>query len=109
MKNLLLEVSFRSDEYSEACNIDKIAIEMADDDVANIKRVQEFLKENNFVCSAEVNIDGSVVYLDESGKEFEDWSTGYHSFKVYKNEVFYYAQGDNHSGDQIESQGFRVE
>jgi hypothetical protein len=109
MKNLLLEVAFRSDDNSESYSIDKIAIELTDSDIDNVKKTQAILSENKFMDSTNITIDGSVEYLDDEGKVTNGWRTDYHALKVYSDSVYYYAQNKWHSGDQIESDSFTID
>jgi hypothetical protein len=113
VKKFELEIAFRSWDYSDSFEIDRVVLELSDKDISNINQAQEFIKTNGDIHSVKVDINGSVAYereTDEEGvfEEFDGWKTDTHSFVVYDNTVYYYAQNKYHSGDQIESEGFSI-
>ena len=113
VKKFELEIAFRSWDYSENFEIDRVVLELSDKDVENIKQAQEFIKSNDSIHSVRIDVDGSVVYeseTDEDGvfEENDGWRTDFHTLVVYDNSIYYYAQSKWHSGDQMESEGFSI-
>lgn len=106
MENLVIEkqIAFYSMEYSDAMSIEKLKINITPTDVANIKKAMELVKENSFITSINVDLNGHVEYLDDENVEVENWRVDVERFVVYSNSVYYYAQNKWHSGDQIESE-----
>ena len=106
MKNLVIEkgIAFYSMEYSDAMNIDKLKINLTPTDIDNIKSAMELVKNNKFISSINVDLDGNVEYFDDDNNEVEDWKVDVERLIVYgNNSVYYYAQNKWNSGDQIES------
>ena len=111
MENLVIEkqVAFYSKDYSDAMVIETLKIHVTPTDVANIKKAMEFVKENSFITSINIDLNGHVEYLDDDGDEVEDWVVDVERFVVYSDSVYYYAQNKWHSGDQIESEGIECD
>lgn len=98
------EVAFRSMDGSISNDIEKLLITLTDVDIANFKKGFALLKENNFIQSIKIDLDGFVDYLNDDNVVINDeWKVDVESFVVYENAIFYYAQNKWHSGDQIES------
>lgn len=110
MENLVFEkcVAFHSMESSDAMMIETLKIHVTPTDVANIKKSMELIKENSFITSINVEIDGIAEYFDDVNHEV-DWRADVDKFIVYDNSVYYYAQNKWHSGDQIESEEITIE
>jgi hypothetical protein len=110
MENLVFEkcIAFHSMEGSDAMMIETLKIHVTPTDVANIKKSMELIKENSFITSINVEIDGIVEYFDDVNHEV-DWRADVDKFIVYDNSVYYYAQNKWHSGDQIESEEITIE
>lgn len=106
MENLVIEkgIAFFSQEYSEAMQIETLKINVTPTDVDNIKKAMELVKQNSFITSINVDLNGHVEYLDDDNNEVEDWRVDVERFVVYSDSVYYYAQNKWHSGDQIESE-----
>ena len=111
MENLVIEkeIAFHSMEDSDAMGIEKLKINVTPTDVANIKKAMELVKENDFITSINVDLNGHVEYLDDENDEFENWRVDVERFVVYSDSVYYYAQNKWHSGDQIESDAITCE
>ena len=105
MKNLVIEkgIAFFAQDFSDAMSIDKLKINLTPTDIDNIKNAMELVKNNKFINSINVDLNGHVEYLNENGGEFENWIIDVERLVVYNNSVYYYAQNKWHSGDQIES------
>ena len=105
MENLVIEkqIAFHSMEYSDAMGIKTLKIHVTPTDIDNIKNAMELVKNNKFINSINVDLNGHVEYLNENGGEFENWIIDVERLVVYNNSVYYYAQNKWHSGDQIES------
>lgn len=106
MENLVIEkqIAFFAQDYSDAMQIETLKIHVTPTDVDNIKKAMEFVKNNDFISSIHIDLNGHVEYLDDDNKEFEEWITDVEGFVVYSDSVYYYAQNKWHSGDQIESE-----
>lgn len=111
MENLVIEkgIAFFAQDFSDAMSIETLKINVTPTDVENIKKAMEFVKNNNFVSSIHIDLNGHVQYLDEDGGEVEDWRVDVERFVVYSNSVYYYAQNKWHSGDQIESEAIECD
>jgi hypothetical protein len=111
MENLVIEkeIAFRSMEYSDSMEIETLKIHVTPTDVANIKKAIELVKENDFITSINVDLNGHVEYLDDENNEFEGWRIDTERFVVYSDSIYYYAQNKWHSGDQIESDAITCE
>jgi hypothetical protein len=105
MENLVIEkgIAFFSQEFSDAMTIETLKIHVTPTDVDNIKKAMEFVKNNDFISSIHIDLNGGVEYLDDDNNEV-DWRTDVERFVVYSDSVYYYAQNKWHSGDQIESE-----
>ena len=104
MENLVIEksVAFMSQDYSEASQIEKLIINITPTDVDNIRKAMSILKENKFMESINLSLNGYVENVDDLGDEV-DWKSDVERFIVYDNSVYYYAQNKWSAGDQIES------
>jgi len=111
MENLVIEkeIAFYSMEYSDAMGIETLKIHVTPTDVANIKKAMGLVKENSFITSINVDLNGHVEFLDDENDEFENWRVDVERFVVYSDSVYYYAQNKWHSGDQIESEAITCE
>lgn len=111
MENLLIEkgIAFFSQDYSDAMTIETLKINVTPTDVENIKKAMEFVKNNSFVTSINVDLNGFAEYLNDEGDEVEEWRVDVERFVVYSDSVYYYAQNKWHSGDQIESEAINCE
>jgi hypothetical protein len=111
MENLVIEkeIAFYSMEHSDAMGIETLKIHVTPTDVANIKKAMELVKENDFISSINVDLNGHVEYLDDENDEFEGWRVDVERFVVYSDSIYYYAQNKWHSGDQIESNAITCE
>jgi hypothetical protein len=98
------EVAFRSMDGSHSNNIEVLSINISDDDIINIKKAIDVLKENKCRQSIKLELSGFVDYIDDDEIIINgDWLVDVESFVVYESGIFYYAQNKWHSGDQIES------
>lgn len=106
MENLVIEkgIAFFSQDYSDAMEIETLKINVTPTDVENIKKAMEFVKNNSFVTSVNVDLNGFAEYLNDDNNEVEEWRVDVERFVVYSDSVYYYAQNKWHSGDQIESE-----
>jgi hypothetical protein len=106
MENLVIEkgIAFFSQEYSDAMQIETLKINVTPTDVENIKKAMDFVKNNSFVASVNVDLNGFAEYLNDDNNEVEVWRVDVERFVVYSDSVYYYAQNKWHSGDQIESE-----
>ena len=106
MENLVIEkgIAFFSQEYSDAMQIETLKINVTPTDVENIKKAMDFVKNNSFVASVNVDLNGFAEYLNDDNNEVEEWRVDVERFVVYSDSVYYYAQNKWHSGDQIESE-----
>ena len=106
MENLVIEkgIAFFSQDYSDAMEIETLKINVTPTDVENIKKAMEFVKNNSFVTSINVDLNGFAEYLNDDNNEVEEWRVDVERFVVYSDSVYYYAQNKWHSGDQIESE-----
>lgn len=106
MENLVIEkqIAFFSQDFSDAMSIETLKINVTPTDVENIKKAMNFVKNNNFVSSVHIDLDGHVQYLDEDGDKVENWRVDVERFVVCSNNVYYYAQNKYHNGDQFESE-----
>lgn len=106
MENLVIEkgIAFYSQDYSDAMVVETLKIKITPTDVENIKKAMEFVKNNSFVTSINVDLNGFAEYLDDDGNEVD-----VERFVVYSDSVYYYAQNKWHSGDQIESEAIDCE
>jgi len=105
MENLVIEkgIAFHSMEYSDSMEIDKLKINLTPTDVDNIKNAMELVKNNKFINSINIDLNGNVEYLDDNDVDVESWENDVERLVVYNDSVYYYAQNEGHSGDQIES------
>ena len=110
MENLVIEkqVAFYSTDYSDALIIETLKIHITPTDVENIKKAMEVVKNNKFILSINVELNGHVEYLDDENDEVENWKTDVEKFIVYDDTFYCYAQNKWHSGDQIESDGITL-
>lgn len=106
MENLVIEkgIAFRSDDYSDSSNIEVLKFTLTPTDIANLKTAMELVKMNSFIASINVSLDGVVNYLDDEGKDADDWRIDVDHFIVYDSSIYYYAQNKYDSLDQIESE-----
>ena len=106
MENLVIEkqIAFFAQDHSDANIIETLKIHVTPTDVDNIKKAMELVKQNSFITSINVDLNGHVEYLDDDNNEVEDWRVDVERFVVYSDSVYYYAQNKWHSGDQIESE-----
>ena len=106
MENLVIEkgIAFFSQEYTDAMQIETLKINVTPTDVENIKKAMDFVKNNSFVASVNVDLNGFAEYLNDDNNEVEEWRVDVERFVVYSDSVYYYAQNKWHSGDQIESE-----
>ena len=104
MENLLIEkqIAFLSMDYSDANQVEKLKINITSTDLDNIKKAMRIVRDNDFISSVKIDIDGFVGYVDDLDEEV-DWRADVEQFIVYSDCVYYYAQNKWHSGDQIES------
>jgi hypothetical protein len=105
MENLVIEkgIAFFAQDFSDAMSIDKLKINLTPTDVDNIKNAMELVNNNKFINSINIDLDGSVEYLNDDDEDIESWKIDVERLVVYNNSVYYYAQNKGHSGDQIES------
>jgi hypothetical protein len=105
MENLVIEkgIAFFAQDFSDAMSIDKLKINLTPTDVDNIKNAMELVNNNKFINSINIDLDGSVEYLNDDDEDIESWKIDVERLVVYNNSVYYYAQNKWHSGDQIES------
>lgn len=106
MGNLVIEkqIAFYSQDYSDAMQIEVLKINVTPTDVDNIKKAMDFLKDNSFATSVNVDLNGHCEYVDDEGNNVDEWRVDVERFVVYSDSVYYYAQNKWHSGDQIESE-----
>jgi hypothetical protein len=106
MENLVIEkkVNFRSEDYSSSSEIETLKFTLTPTDITNLKTAMELVKTNRFIASINVSLFGGVDYLDDEGKDADDWRIDVDHFIVYDNSIYYYAQNKYDSGDQIESE-----
>lgn len=103
------EIAFFSNSYSDAMSIDQVQIKLSDVDIENIKRASKLVKDNKFITSIKIEVDGEVDYLDENDDPADvDWRVDVQNFMVYDDTFYYYAQNKWDSGDQIESGAFEI-
>jgi hypothetical protein len=105
MENLVIEkgIAFFAQDFSDAMSIDKLKINLTPTDVDNIKNAMELVNNNKFINSINIDLDGSVEYLNDDDEDIESWKIDVERLVVYNNSVYYYAQNKWDSGDQIES------
>ena len=106
MENLVIEkgIAFFSQDYSDAMQIETLKINVTPTDVENIKKAMDLVKNNSFISSIHIDLNGYVEYLNDEGEEVDEWRVDVERFVVYSDSVYYYAQNKWHSGDQIESE-----
>ena len=106
MENLVIEkgIAFFSQEYSDAMQIETLKINVTPTDVENINKAMDLVKNNSFISSIHIDLNGYVEYLNDEGEEVDEWRVEVERFVVYSDSVYYYAQNKWHSGDQIESE-----
>lgn len=116
---MIKEIAFRT-EYSGSDEVEKLDINLTEQDIINIKKAQEIVKDNNFISNIRVDVLGSVVYLDEYGndiylkddeeeEEIGKWRVDVEQFIVYSNAFYYYAQSKWDASDYIESDELYLE
>jgi hypothetical protein len=104
-----LEVAFRSRDYSDNFEIDKIILHLTDKDIENIKKASKFVSDNDGVWSVNVSLQGVFEFMNEDGKSANDWRTDVQHLVVYsEGGVFFYAQNKWDSGDCLESESFSI-
>jgi hypothetical protein len=71
MENLVIEkgIAFFSQDYSDAMQIETLKINVTPTDVENIKKAMEFVKNNDFISSIHIDLNGHVEYLNDEGEE----------------------------------------
>jgi hypothetical protein len=101
---MIKEVTYRT-EYGTSDAIQKLDILLSEHDKINIKKVQDFIKNNKFVSNARIDISGEVVLLDDGDTEVDsdEWRVGIEQFIVFENSFYYYSESKYDSSDNFES------
>jgi predicted transglutaminase-like cysteine proteinase len=101
---LELEIAFHSMEYSDSFEIEKIKVDLCDEDKENILKANQLMKDNKFIENIRVSVNSKVTFVnDEDNDITEKWKCDAMQYIVYNDIFFFYAQNKWHAGDQIES------
>ena len=104
---LTREIAFHSKEFSDAWQIEKVKIDFSNTDIDNIKKASSLIQENKFIENIRVKVTSDVTLLDDKD-EVVDWEYGTIQFIVYDDVMYFYAQHEDESNDQIESDLFEI-
>jgi len=99
-----IEIKFISQEYSEIYNIEKLSIELSDQDKENILKAREILRDNEHIESIRLNFGGTIKYIYYGDSEDPDFVVNIELLIVNRLAVHFYAESDYHSGDNFESE-----
>lgn len=105
---MIKEIAFRTD-YSASLDITKLDINPTEQDLTNIKKAQEIIRDNKFISSIRIDVLGNVLYLDDEENEQNEWRVDVEQFIVYSNAFYYYAQSKWDASDYIESDELYLE
>jgi len=104
-----LEIAFRSLDYSDTIEIDKVVLELTDEDIENIKKASMFVGDNTGMWSVNVKLKGSFSFIDEEGNTVDSWRTDVQYLRVYaRTSIYFYAQCKWDAGDTLESEAFSI-
>lgn len=106
---LTREIAFQSKPFGSVLDIEKVRVSFNPDDIANIKKASTFIKENKFINHIQIDVTSDVVFLDEDDNDITDtWEHEPIKFNVYDDVIYLYAQHEDDSADQIESDLFEI-
>jgi hypothetical protein len=107
---LELEVAFHSQDVSDSFEIEKIKVDLCDEDKENILKANQLMKDNKFIENIRVSVNSEVSFInDEDNDITEKWKCDVMQYIVYDDTFFLYAQNKWNSGDQIESHGISID
>jgi hypothetical protein len=104
---LTREISFHSKEFSEAWQIENVRISFNPTDIENIKKASSIINDNKFIENIRLKVTSDVTFLADED-EVVEWDYDIMQFIVYHDVVYFYAQHEDDSGDQIESECFEI-
>ena len=104
---LTRDIAFHSKEFSDALLIEKVKVDFSNTDIDNIKKASAIIKDNKFIENIRVKVTSDVTLLNDED-EVVDWEYGTMQFIVYDDAVYLYAQHEDDSADQIESDLFEI-
>jgi hypothetical protein len=102
-----LEKAWESSD-AEFLSIEKIRIRLCTKTRVKLMNAMRLCKHNDW-WSISVRCDDPVEYLDDEGKEIEDWRTDVEYFIVFSGSIVFYAQHKHNSSCQIESEAFTID
>lgn len=106
---LNLEVPFHSQEISDSYAIERIKVDLSEQDKENILKACELVNNNEFIDNIRISVNSEVTFFDDEDNDITDfWKCEVFQFIVYNDCVFLYAQNKFDSGDQIESNSFFI-
>jgi len=106
---LVREISFHSKDFSQSNSIALVRVSFNPDDIANIKKASDFVKDNKFVEHVSINVTSDYAFLNEDSEDITgDWEHEPIKFIVYDDVVYLYAQHVDDSEDQVESECFEI-
>jgi hypothetical protein len=104
---LTRDIAFHSKEFSDALLIEKVKVDFSNTDIDNIKKASAIIKDNKFIENIRVKVTSDVTLLNDED-EVVDWEYSTIQFIVYDDAVYLYAQHEDDSADQIESDLFEI-
>ncbi len=104
---LTREIAFHSKEFSDAWEIEKVKVDFSQTDIDNIKKASAFINDNKFVENVRVKVTSDVTLLNDEDAVV-DWEYGTMQYIFYNDVVYLYAQHEDDSADQIESDLFEI-
>ena len=106
---LVRDIAYTSKEFSDAWEIEKVKIDFTQTDIDNIKKACEIVKENKFIENIRIKVTSNVTLLADEDEDITDnWKYDISQFIVYDDVFYFYAQGKDDSGDQLESDCFEI-
>ncbi len=106
---LELEVAFHSQDVSDSYEIEKIKVDLCDEDKQNLLKANQLMKDNKFIESIRLSVKSELTFFDDEDEDITDkWKCDVIQFIVYNDSFFLYAQNKWHAGDQIESHGILI-
>jgi hypothetical protein len=93
---------------AEFLDIEKIRIRLCTKTRVKLMNAMRQCKFNGW-WSISVGCNDPVEYLDDEGKETEDWRTDVEYFRVFSESIIFYAQHKHNGSCQIESEAFTID
>ena len=100
MQDTFTSISFRTDTASNLSNAEFVKIQFSDDQIAEIKEIQEYLKSLNRWGQLRIELDNAELFdCDDNliNSEYDNF------LNISADYVYYYAQDTDEASIQIES------